>query len=176
MSSLPLSLEWQETKFFRKDDMKRNAYDPIKASASPMVCKPYPVDLCCITDGGVQDLMRKRSAMVCKLICIVTRLHSRKTKMKGARNKGADEELSGWRTRKTDILWNAQFEAVQKPRRRRISAAQRRRGVTSLTRNKESQKALREGRRSGRRPVYRAENIKKKKTVTAGGRYHRTQF
>ena len=145
--------ETAETKFFSKEDMKRNAYDPIKASSCmPMVCRPYPVDGVLYYDGGVADPIPYEKAFSdgCdKLICIVTRPRDfRKTKMKGARvTKALMRKYPAMADalENRHILWNAQFEAVQKLEAEGkclLLCPNDSCGVTSLTRNKESFRRL----------------------------------
>jgi predicted patatin/cPLA2 family phospholipase len=141
--------ETAETKFFTKADMKRNAYYPIAASSCmPMVCKPYQVDGVLYYDGGVADPIPYEKAFSdgCdKLICIVTRPRNfRKTKMKGmyitkALMRKYPAMVDALENR--HILWNAQFEAVQKLEAEGkclLLCPDDSCGVTSLTKDKES--------------------------------------
>ena len=64
-------------KYFTKEDLKQDFYDPIKAScAVPVACQPYVVDGVPYYDGGIVDPipLKKLRAMGCeKAVLILTR-------------------------------------------------------------------------------------------------------
>ncbi|MCI2063065.1 MAG: patatin family protein [Eubacteriaceae bacterium] len=113
--------ETAQPHYFHKEDLKRNAYEPIKASSCmPMVCRPWPIDGVMYYDGGVSDPIPYAKAFgdgCDKLICIVTRPRSfRKGTMKG---KPLAKYLlrrypAVYRTlEQRYVKWNHDFKAVQ---------------------------------------------------------------
>lgn len=142
-----------EVRYFEKEDMEQDRYDPLKAScAIPFVCKPYLIDGVPYYDGALADPVPIQKAFACGCDKVVVLLTKPKDELRTAGKDrfaayaiwrkypaAAQKILNRAKTYNAGIALAKQYEQQGKAL---IVAPDDTCGIDTLTRNREKMKRL----------------------------------